>query len=78
MAEWVAIVGSRGYRDERAVREYVDSLPDDTVIVTGGARGVDNREASAAHGQGDIASDEDAPRRPGQLDPTDDKRCLGI
>lgn len=38
----VAIVGSRDYPNMRAVREYVASLPRDTVIVSGGARGVDS------------------------------------
>lgn len=37
----VAIVGSRNYPDLDAVRAYVRGLPADTVIVTGGAIGVD-------------------------------------
>jgi YspA, cpYpsA-related SLOG family len=37
----IAIVGSRAYPNEAQVRAYVRSLPADTVIVSGGARGVD-------------------------------------
>ena len=37
----IAIVGSRDYPDLNAVREYVRSLPKDTIVVSGGARGVD-------------------------------------
>ena len=48
----VAIVGSRDYPDLIKVREYVDSLPDDTVIITGGARGVDSEAESAARSRG--------------------------
>jgi len=39
--ERVAIVGSRGYSNLEAVRAYVRSLPKDTVVVSGGAAGVD-------------------------------------
>jgi len=37
----VAIVGSRNYPDLSAVQFLINSLPDRTVIVSGGARGVD-------------------------------------
>jgi predicted Rossmann fold nucleotide-binding protein DprA/Smf involved in DNA uptake len=37
----VAIVGSREYPNLSKVRAYIQSLPIDTVIVSGGARGVD-------------------------------------
>lgn len=37
----IAIIGSRDYPDWRVVKEYVRTLPRDTVIVSGGARGVD-------------------------------------
>jgi hypothetical protein len=37
----IAIVGSRDYPDMRQVVRHVCSLPEDTVIVSGGARGVD-------------------------------------
>ena len=45
----VAIVGSRAYPRLDKVREYVWSLPIDTTIVSGGARGVDITAADAAH-----------------------------
>jgi predicted Rossmann fold nucleotide-binding protein DprA/Smf involved in DNA uptake len=37
----VAIVGSRAYPNLSKVRAYIQSLPLDTIIVSGGARGVD-------------------------------------
>lgn len=48
----VAIVGSRGYRDPMAVVLYVRKLPADTVVVSGGAGGVDSwaEETALAHG----------------------------
>lgn len=44
----VAIVGSRDYLNESAVRAYVRALPPGTVVVSGGARGVDRWAASEA------------------------------
>ena len=44
MGTKIAIVGSRDYQHLDRVRTFVESLPPDTVIVSGGARGVD-REA---------------------------------
>lgn len=44
----LAIVGSRTYPDLDAVYNYVASLPDDTIIISGGARGVDRTAESAA------------------------------
>lgn len=44
----VAIVGSREYGQIYKVQEYVCSLPPDTVIVSGGARGVDHMAEFAA------------------------------
>lgn len=38
----IAIVGSRDYADRDQINAYVDSLPPETVIVSGGARGVDS------------------------------------
>ncbi len=38
----IAIVGSRDYPDLEQVRAYVRTLPRDTEIVSGGARGVDS------------------------------------
>lgn len=44
----IAIVGSRDYRNLRAVIEYVHQLPPDTVVISGGARGVDTTAVEAA------------------------------
>lgn len=48
----VAIVGSRDYPNLDEVREYVMSLPDDTIVITGGARGVDQTAELAARARG--------------------------
>lgn len=48
----IAIVGSRDYHDLAAVWRYVESLPEDTVIVSGGARGVDAAAEMAAKSRG--------------------------
>ena len=48
----VAIVGSRRYGKLRQVREYVANLPDDTIVVSGGARGVDETAEGAARERG--------------------------
>lgn len=40
--ERVAIVGSRDFPDVDMVRLYVRSLPKGTIVVSGGARGVDH------------------------------------
>lgn len=45
----IAVIGSRAYPDLGAVTAYVRSLPADTVILSGGAPGVDTSAASAAH-----------------------------
>ena len=37
----IAVVGSRDFPDMELVRAFVRSLPKDTVIISGGARGVD-------------------------------------
>lgn len=47
-----AIVGSREYADLAQVERYVRSLPLDTVIVSGGARGVDFWAAEIAKRRG--------------------------
>lgn len=44
----IAIVGSRDFKDLGAVVRYVKSLPKDTIIVSGGARGVDSVAANTA------------------------------
>lgn len=37
----LAVIGSRAYPNLSEVQRYVDTLPLDTVVVSGGARGVD-------------------------------------
>jgi len=44
----VAVVGSREYPDQEEVRVFVHNLPAGTIIVSGGARGVDSWAAGAA------------------------------
>lgn len=44
----IAIVGSREYKDLPKVVSYVIALPPDTIIVSGGARGVDQAAEHAA------------------------------
>lgn len=46
--ERVAIVGSRGYSDLHEVWDFVRSLPPGTVVVSGGAKGVDAEAEEAA------------------------------
>lgn len=48
----IAIVGSRDYLNLDEVRDYVNSLPDDTIIITGGAKGVDKAAELAACARG--------------------------
>lgn len=38
----IAIVGSREWKDYDVIRKFVDSLPADCTVVSGGARGVDS------------------------------------
>ena len=44
----VAVVGSRKWADEEAVREYVRHLPEDVQVVSGGAKGPDSWGVSEA------------------------------
>jgi hypothetical protein len=44
----IAIVGSRDYPNLQQVSQYVQTLPDHTVIISGGARGVDRTAEQAA------------------------------
>lgn len=44
----IAIVGSREYKHTLAIRSYMELLPKDTVIISGGARGVDQIAAYEA------------------------------
>jgi hypothetical protein len=48
----VAIVGSRQYPDLDAVREYVRGIPPGTIVVSGGAQGVDKVAELEAKEQG--------------------------
>jgi predicted Rossmann-fold nucleotide-binding protein len=48
----VAIVGSRDYKHLERVRAYVRTLPPDTVVISGGARGVDSVAEQAAREAG--------------------------
>jgi hypothetical protein len=48
----VAIVGSREYLDLDSVVSYVADLPIDTVVITGGAKGVDKTTEAAARRRG--------------------------
>lgn len=48
----VAIVGSRDYKPLSEVTDFVNHLPDDTIVVSGGARGVDSTAEKAAKKRG--------------------------
>lgn len=48
----VAIVGSRDFPRLYRVREYVEALPEDTLVISGGARGVDREAVRAAKARG--------------------------
>lgn len=48
----IAIVGSRKYQDLEKVIDYVKNLPEGTVIVSGGASGVDTVAENAARARG--------------------------
>lgn len=48
----IAIVGSRGFSPLSRVQEFVDSLALGTVVVSGGARGVDTTAESSARSRG--------------------------
>ncbi len=48
----IAIVGSRKFSDLSMVHKFVDSLPPDTIVVSGGAIGVDSAASEAAKRKG--------------------------
>lgn len=48
----VAVVGSRTFRNLERVTAYVNALPPETVVVSGGARGVDQTAEYAAAARG--------------------------
>lgn len=52
MFEFVAIVGSREYARYDLVAAYVEALPPNAIVVTGGARGVDSIAMSVARKRG--------------------------
>jgi hypothetical protein len=56
MADWptrrIAIVGSRDFKQPHKVRQLLDSLPDETIVISGGARGVDSWAVERARERG--------------------------
>jgi predicted Rossmann fold nucleotide-binding protein DprA/Smf involved in DNA uptake len=48
----LGIVGSRAYRNTQRIRDYIDTLPQDYVIVSGGAKGVDTIAETYAKSKG--------------------------
>jgi predicted Rossmann fold nucleotide-binding protein DprA/Smf involved in DNA uptake len=52
LGERVAIVGSRDFPNLESVGQYVSDLPRDSVIVSGGARGVDRAAEAVARAKG--------------------------
>lgn len=48
----IAIVGSRNYPHLDSVRGYVNRLPLDSIVISGGAQGVDRIAANAASARG--------------------------
>lgn len=51
-AERVAIVGSRNYPNREQVVDFVRQLPEETIVVSGGAAGVDTWAEQAARRRG--------------------------
>ncbi len=52
MTTQIAIVGSRSYPRPDLVEAFVADLPDDTVVISGGARGADTFAEEAARTRG--------------------------
>ena len=48
MSEYVAIIGSRNWTYLQAINDYIHQLPRDTVVISGGAEGVDKVAIGAA------------------------------
>lgn len=53
----LAIVGSRDYPDEMQVRQYVANLPAETIVLSGGARGVDTWAVDEALKRWDLTAE---------------------
>lgn len=74
LPEVVAIVGSREFSSPGLVRAFVASLPPGTLVVSGGARGVDRWAEEAARARDDLPEPRIFPaawRRPdGSFDPS--------
>ena len=52
MKKRIAIIGSRDFPTAQLVEAYVASLPDDSIVVSGGAKGVDSWAVQAAENRG--------------------------
>lgn len=52
MSRKIAIVGSRDFHPQVWVRDFVDGLPKDTIVISGGARGVDQVAVARAEWRG--------------------------
>ena len=48
MGRRIAVVGSRKYPNPQAVRDFIRELPSSTIVISGGASGVDAIAASEA------------------------------
>jgi predicted Rossmann-fold nucleotide-binding protein len=48
----VAIIGSRKYSDMEQVKRYVEELPEETIVISGGAKGVDSMAEEVARQRG--------------------------
>jgi hypothetical protein len=48
----IAVIGSRKYPSAHAVKAFVEALSDDTIVVSGGAAGVDTWAEEAARDRG--------------------------
>jgi len=48
----IGIVGSRKFPELILVKKYIDALPDDSIIISGGANGVDTAAQESAENRG--------------------------
>jgi hypothetical protein len=74
----VAVIGSREYPNLKAVQEYVSVWPEGTIIVSGGARGVDQTAQAAAkqHGLAVVVHRPDYQRWPRKIAPLKRNRLV--